>query len=107
MNNLSCNKLGRTFNAEPLNVKQFFSFFIFRQTFRGFAVPGHPKYVTLNSLKKGLEALTLRLSTQNTVKSKELSSSGSSAVALYNYEAAFLRAIKEESLLLRKKLLLK
>ena len=87
-------------------MKQFYTFFIYKQVFAMRTVPGHKRYVTLKGLKAGLEALNLKASKENLAISKEMASDIQN-VAIYDYEKAFLKAIREEIRMIRKQILAK
>jgi len=93
-------KISNTIKTDPLNVKQFYTFFTYKQIFSQLLVPGQAKYVTLNSLKTGLKALNLNASNETISSSKEFSTDHLS-VPVYNYERGFIRAIKQEIRMIR------
>lgn len=93
--------------SDPINIKQFYTFFLYRQIFRKHQQSSDPKLVNLNGLKAGLETMALRLSDENMAISRESSPELAEKAPLYNFERGFAKAVSEEAEILRKKELMK
>ena len=89
--------ISETIRAEQINVKEFFSFFTFKQMFKYLRILNTAHAVTQTNLKLCMAALGLKISNATLKFSKEFLAL--SKLPSYNYEKAFRRAMKEEVML--------
>jgi hypothetical protein len=86
--------ISETIRAEQINVKEFYSFFTFKQTFKYLRIINTAHAVILTNLKLCMTNLGLKLSNATLKFSKEFLAL--SKLPSYNYEKAFRRSMKEE-----------